>query len=92
MLGLSASAPGRAQQDPTSHCLQVITSCNSTRDELEAEFCGSNGAIDLHIGNHSGGSTAAPWRLIDWVKTYPKFRYCGVEGSKVCTVAFQKQE
>ena len=80
-------------RNPTSLCLQIITSCNSTRDELEDEFCGSNGSTDLHVDNNTSGSTAAPWRVVDWVKSgYPTFKFGGVEGSKVCTVAFQKQE
>jgi EEF1A lysine methyltransferase 2 len=71
------------------HCLpQIITSCNSTREELAAQFCGVSGTIDAQ--NPVGGSTDTRWRLVDWVK-YPTFRFGGVEGSKVCTLAFHKQ-
>ena len=28
--------------------------------------------------------------LIDWVKTYPTFRFGGVEGTRVCTLAFRR--
>jgi EEF1A lysine methyltransferase 2 len=69
--------------------MQIITSCNSTRDELEAEFCGTN---DRDSHSRVDDCTQARWRLIDWVKTYSVFRFGGVEGSKVCTVAFQKQQ
>jgi hypothetical protein len=43
---------------------------------LQAEFCGGK-----------GGPCFA---LVDKVKTYPVFRFGGVEGTKVCTLAFQK--
>ncbi len=51
--------------------LQVITSCNSTADELSAEFVES-GAFMEH----------------ERVRTYPVFRFAGVEGTRVATVAF----
>jgi hypothetical protein len=30
--------------------------------------------------------------LVDWVRTYPTFRFGGVEGTRVCTVAFRKTD
>lgn len=71
--------------------MQIITSCNSTRDELAAEFCGPDRATEPCAYNWVGGCTHTRWRLVDWIKTYPKFKFGGVEGSKVCTVAFQKR-
>jgi len=57
--------------------LLVVTSCNSTAAELQAEFCGGE---------------SSSFRFVDRVKTYPVFQFGGVEGSKVCTLAFQKVE
>ncbi|EIE20666.1 S-adenosyl-L-methionine-dependent methyltransferase [Coccomyxa subellipsoidea C-169] len=57
--------------------LLVITSCNTTREELTAEFCGSR----------AGGGI---FEYVDHVRTYPMFRFGGVEGSRVCTVAFRR--
>lgn len=42
---------------------------------LQEEFCES--------GTHQ-------FRLVDKVKTYPTFKFGGVEGTKVCTLAFEK--
>jgi len=53
--------------------LLVVTSCNSTADELVAEFC-----------------AAALFEERGRVRTYPLFRFGGVEGTRVCTVAFKK--
>jgi cyclopropane fatty-acyl-phospholipid synthase-like methyltransferase len=53
--------------------LLVLTSCNSTADELAEELT-------------AGGAFAE----IDRVKTYPRFRFGGVEGTRVCTVAFRR--
>ena len=55
--------------------LLVITSCNSTADELCAEF------------------SAQGWfEERDRVRTYPVFRFGGVEGTRVCTVAFTRTD
>lgn len=111
---------------------QVLTSCNSTKEELVEEFCGvtatrpadgvgTSSTADLlarvDIGAASGASiscqcsdsknvtatqtegesaqgttaskaTLPPFELVDWVKTYPTFRFGGFEGTRVCTVAF----
>lgn len=83
-----------------NHCavtLQVITSCNSTQEELCKEFgrstqdsisaavlCSAQKQSDLTPGQ------AFMFQYIDHVKTYPKFKFAGVEGTKVCTVAFRK--
>lgn len=56
--------------------LLVVTSCNCTREELVEELAGA-----------AGGGTL---ETVDWVKTYPVFRFGGVEGQKVCTVAFRR--
>ena len=125
---------------------QVLTSCNSTRDELAAEFCGPHGGgapaalrrgegidvpettggretmeavgapdgvaeMQLPVvtqgsacdGRNSSASTcerrhggdvvdvgSARFELLDWVRTYPTFRFGGVEGTRVCTVAFRR--
>lgn len=60
------------------HGLLVITSCNNTRQELEARFCGSDGA------------KAPLFEYVDHVRTYPIFRFGGCEGSRVCTVALRR--
>lgn len=79
-----------ADQRHSSLHLQIITSCNSTREELVQEFCGPDRSTEPCAYNWRQGCTHTRWRLIDWVKTYPTFKFGGVEGSKVCTVAFQK--
>ena len=123
----------------------MLTSCNSTREELVAEFCGpqrtaasttagrmdtcespdkagddepaeaivatSNGADVWRSMGMESQELSAPdsivprvkqqnssgvngvtvrFKLVDWVRTYPTFRYGGVEGTRVCTVAFRK--
>ena len=58
--------------------LLVITSCNHTRQELEAHFCGGD------------GGRAPLFECVDHVRTYPTFRFGGCEGSRVCTVALRR--
>lgn len=85
--------------------LLVVTSCNSTLAELAAEFCGPDACGALAGGEridpcdsrpcgspqHAGESNAKEhWELVDHVRTYPVFRFGGMEGSRVCTVAFRR--
>ena len=58
--------------------LLVITSCNSTRQELCEHLCGGK------------GPPTQLFEYLDHVRTYPTFRFGGCEGSKVCTVAFKR--
>ena len=62
--------------------LLVITSCNSTRQELCEHLCCSS------VLNK--GSPTQLFKYLDHVRTYPTFRFGGCEGSKVCTVAFKR--
>lgn len=120
---------------------QVLTSCNSTKEELVEEFCAatctapsedgvhaftvasaatmlegvdlaaasaagvscpstdSNAGVGHEHSSESEGNGGQPagalfeaslpaFKLIDWVRTYPTFRYGGIEGTRVCTVVF----
>lgn len=84
--------------------LLVVTSCNSTVAELAAEFCGADACGAPAGGARTGTGDSRPcrctlagesnasvhWELVDHVRTYPVFRFGGVEGSRVCTVAFRR--
>ena len=54
--------------------LLVVTSCNSTADELSAELQGTG-----------------VFEEVDRVRNYPVFRFGGVEGARVATVAFRRR-
>jgi len=79
-------------------CTQVITSCNSTKDELIEELNSyQESLIDGNSNSEVLGCPAslasnnAPQPLfhyLDHVRTYPTFTFAGVEGSPVATVAF----
>mmetsp|Transcript_11917 Transcript_11917/g.35687 ORF Transcript_11917/g.35687 Transcript_11917/m.35687 type:complete len:247 (-) Transcript_11917:162-902(-) len=81
-IGLSGRSDARERYQATVWAmlrdggLLIITSCNSTREELEQEF--------------HGGRPDAKWEVVDHVKTHPTFKFGGIEGSKVATVAFKK--
>lgn len=79
----------------------VITSCNSTKDELVDEACSfmqspsigtffSRGEDSVSTSSTSSSSSDVQpvFHYIDHIRTYPTFRFGGVEGSKVSTVAF----
>jgi 2-polyprenyl-3-methyl-5-hydroxy-6-metoxy-1,4-benzoquinol methylase len=75
----------------------VITSCNSTKDELVAEVnavsqswkVNEHGAKeDKDTTSHCSLSTRLTFEYIDHIRTYPTFRFGGIEGSQVSTVAF----
>lgn len=75
----------------------VITSCNSTKDELVAEVNrfthiqksnGFNVKDDKDTNGLCVGSTEPTFEYLDHVRTYPTFRFGGIEGSRVSTVAF----
>lgn len=86
--------------------LLVITSCNTTREELIEEFCGDDMSGEGCECAGKGDAEASPdqahrhsdvaaagrglFEYVDHVGTYPMFRFGGVEGSKVCTVAFRR--
>ena len=77
--------------------LLVITSCNSSKDELVCEFTGmtTEGAIcrttaDPDQTQHWRHSTQN-FSYVDHVRTYPTFKFGGQQGSQVCTVAFLRQ-
>ncbi|VAH63138.1 unnamed protein product [Triticum turgidum subsp. durum] len=71
--------------------LVVITSCNHTKDELlqEVEEFGMRkfGKEDTDRG---AGDSHQIFRYLDHVQTYPTIMFGGVEGSQVCTLAFQR--
>ena len=60
--------------------LLVITSCNSTQDELVKEFTVAQ-----------KDRSALGFTYLDHVKTYPCFVFGGITGTKVCTVAFRRR-
>ena len=57
--------------------LLVVTSCNSTAEELSAELQAAAGG--------------AAFEEVDRVRDYPVFRFGGVEGARVATVAFRRR-
>ncbi|XP_038984569.1 EEF1A lysine methyltransferase 2-like [Phoenix dactylifera] len=67
----------------------VITSSNSTKDELLQEVDNFNqrrlGAQDIDQEKHS---KPAVFRYLDHVQTYPNMVYGGAEGSRMATIAF----
>lgn len=90
--------------------LLVITSCNTTREELTEEFCGGGKSLkgcecarksddeagpdhtprDNGVSAVGWGASSGVFEYVNHVQTYPMFRFGGVEGSKVCTVAFRR--
>ncbi|CAI9110619.1 OLC1v1010676C1 [Oldenlandia corymbosa var. corymbosa] len=76
--------------------LLVITSCNSTKDELMEEVDAYNQRRNSPSqGNEAGGeqepSRLTPlFRYVDHVRTYPTFMFGGSVGTRVATVAFQR--
>ena len=79
--------------------VQVITSCNSTKDELCEEFCQPTEHGLIGAASCPETDTRAQqkhshqphlFQYVDHVQTYPKFKFAGIEGTKVCTVAFRK--
>ncbi|KAK3161605.1 hypothetical protein QOZ80_1BG0079220 [Eleusine coracana subsp. coracana] len=69
----------------------VITSCNNTKDELlqeVEEF--SKRKFGKENMDEGAGNVSQIFRYIDHVRTYPTIMFGGVEGSQVCTVAFQR--
>ncbi|XP_077221253.1 uncharacterized protein LOC143854984 [Tasmannia lanceolata] len=71
----------------------VITSCNSTKDELVQEVDNFNqrrlGYRDSEPPKNQETSREPPlFRYLNHVQTYPTFMFGGSEGSRVATVAF----
>ncbi|KAG1368089.1 EEF1A lysine methyltransferase 2 [Cocos nucifera] len=65
----------------------VITSCNSTKDELLQEVENFN----KRRPDQEAGSGPSVFRYLDHVRSYPTIMFGGVEGSRVCTVAFLRR-
>ena len=77
--------------------LQVITSCNSTKDELIADIAGPNMKADvlskgLKATSDSvlGSPPTSVFEYVDHLRTYPTYKFGGAEGTRVCTVAFKR--
>ncbi|KAF8696053.1 hypothetical protein HU200_036941 [Digitaria exilis] len=71
--------------------LWVITSCNHTKDELLQEVEDfSKRKFGKENMDEGAGLVSQIFRYIDHVRTYPTIMFGGVEGSQVCTVAFQR--
>ncbi|KAL3525500.1 hypothetical protein ACH5RR_013872 [Cinchona calisaya] len=76
--------------------LLVITSCNSTKDELVQEVDGFNqrrnsSFQDLGASGEQEVNKDTPlFRYIDHVRSCPTFMFGGSVGSRVATVAFQR--
>ncbi|XP_052204724.1 uncharacterized protein LOC127809735 [Diospyros lotus] len=71
----------------------VITSCNSTKDELvqEVDTFNQRKVVASQIGtlgDQEAGGDPAPFRYLDYVSSYPTFMFGGSVGSRVATVAF----
>lgn len=84
--------------------LFIVTSCNATLGELRRELCGGGGPGEgggVEGGGGAGGeggrspppSPPPPplFSYVDHVRTYPTFKFGGVEGSRVATVAVRKR-
>ncbi|KAH7658557.1 Protein-lysine N-methyltransferase Efm4/METTL10 protein [Dioscorea alata] len=69
--------------------LLVITSCNSTKDELLQEVDNFNKRFGIQDQVQEVGTGPADvFRYVDHVRTFPTIIFGGVEGSRVSTVAF----
>lgn len=76
--------------------LLVITSCNSTKDELVREVESFNqravGASVIHepdsLTDQEAVTSPPQFQYLDHVRSYPTFMFGGVVGSRVATVAF----
>ncbi|KAK3036523.1 hypothetical protein RJ639_030964 [Escallonia herrerae] len=74
--------------------LLVITSCNSTKDELVQEVDNFNqrrvGASQVNetCGGQEASKDPPPFRYLDHIRSYPTFMFGGTVGSRVATVAF----
>lgn len=79
----------------TSGGLLVITSCNSTKDELIQEVEAFNqrrigAAHDTDTNINHDASRDPTFQYIDHIRSYPTFMFGGSVGSRVATVAFQR--
>lgn len=72
--------------------LLVITSCNSSKEELLCEFTGmtAEGASCPATATQPAKENTPCFSYLDHVRTYPTFKYGGREGTHVCTVAFAR--
>ncbi|KAL9231303.1 hypothetical protein vseg_006545 [Gypsophila vaccaria] len=75
--------------------LLVITSCNSTKDELMREverfnqrYTGARVHQSEESSDQDASTSPTCFQYVDHVKTYPTFMFGGVVGSRVATVAF----
>lgn len=76
--------------------LLVLTSCNSTKDELVREVESFNqraAAASLiqepnSVTDREALTSPTQFQYLDHVRSYPTFMFGGVEGSRVATVAF----
>ncbi|KAK4367946.1 hypothetical protein RND71_011738 [Anisodus tanguticus] len=73
--------------------LLIITSCNSTKDELveEVDTLNQRRNAACQEPGAAGGQEASvdpPFRYLDHIRTYPTFTFGGSVGSRVATVAF----
>ncbi|CAL9071937.1 unnamed protein product [Musa textilis] len=67
----------------------VITSCNNTKDELLQEVENLNQKkTSMQELDPESGNAPVVFQYIDHVRTYPTIMFGGVEGSRVCSVAF----
>ncbi|GAB4832346.1 hypothetical protein Ancab_006362 [Ancistrocladus abbreviatus] len=75
----------------------VITSCNSTKDELVQEVENFNQRRNGILGEHETPTDqetvkySSLFRYLDHVRSYPTFMFGGVVGSRVATVAFLRE-
>ena len=77
-------------------CCKVITSCNSTKDELIQEVESFNqrkisSAQELEAGKDEESCREPPFQYVSHVRTYPTFMFGGSVGSRVATVAFLRK-
>lgn len=75
---------------------KVVTSCNSTKDELVQEVESFNQrkiatAQELGAVKDEEPCREPPFQYVNHVRTYPTFMFGGSVGSRVATVAFLRK-
>ena len=87
---LKAKEEGEGQGTHESTAAQNSSAAEDDEYASPGERVTIGSCVILEHGRDKHEAAVALFSLIDWVKTYPTFRFGGFEGTRVCTLALRR--
>ena len=82
---------GRGDAEASGAATSAGDNAHSANGSYAACGSSSSASDNAQLGTEAQADhSLTHFQVVDWVRTYPTFRFGGVEGTRVCTVAFRR--